>query len=350
MVLGKCACVATCEDPTGKHDYHNNCTEEKSCICPEGLLLKDDHCVHPSECGCFLPESGKVLGNNEFFMFPGCSRRCVCKNKELICDNDYQCSLDTTCEERNHSHQCYCKDGVGGDPHNLTLPTDCLDIFNTGSNESGIYTIKPTTWLGQPFEVYCNMDNGGGWAVFQRRVNGSVEFYTKWEDYKQGFGFLDHEFWLGNEKLFRVTNQADYELRIDVANFLGDANYATYGLFRIADKDHKYRLTELGTFGGTAGIKESGLSSETEVMKSYRAFYFTTRDSENDDYNSGNCAHLWRGGWWFSRCFNANLNGDYSIGFPRRFAWQFTSDEKYKTKYTEMKIRPIEGSTCKKTK
>lgn len=91
------------------------------------------------------------------------------------------------------------------------------------------------------------------------------------------------------------------------------------------------------------------LSSDIEVMKSYRAFYFTTRDSDNDDYKSNNCAPIWRGGWWYSSCFNANLNGDYSIGFRERFAWQFASDEKYKTKYTEMKIRPIEDSTCKKT-
>jgi hypothetical protein len=49
-----------------------------------------------------------------------------------------------------------------------------------------------------------------GWTVIQQRINGTVDFYRGWKDYKNGFGDLRTEFWLGNEKIHQITNQGQY--------------------------------------------------------------------------------------------------------------------------------------------
>ena len=94
--------------------------------------------------------------------------------------------------------------------------------------------------------------DGGGWTVFQRRLDGSVDFYLGWESYKRGFGNLNREFWLGNDNLHRLTAAEDVKLRVDLEDFDGNIKYAEYTTFKVASEAHKYRLL-IGGYSGTAG-------------------------------------------------------------------------------------------------
>ncbi len=91
--------------------------------------------------------------------------------------------------------------------------------------------------------------SGGGWTVFQRRVDGSVDFYRGWKDYKTGFGELNSEFWLGLDKIHRMTSSKSNELRIELEDFSGNTRYALYSDVSIAAEIDKYRLS-IGSYSG----------------------------------------------------------------------------------------------------
>ncbi|XP_071837490.1 fibrinogen-like protein A [Apostichopus japonicus] len=228
-----------------------------------------------------------------------------------------------------------------GDDPSIVIK-DCLDVFNAGNTIDGIYTIKPTNWTGDSFDVFCNMTDGGGWTVFQRRVDGSVDFYRNWQSYKEGFGELDHEFWLGNDKLYYLTNQGDYQLRIDMVNSHGASYYAKYNLFRINDESDNYKLSKLGNYSGNADT--DGGAPGGYALSSHLNYAFSTFDRDNDiAAGSTNCAATNHGAWWYKSCAESNLNGDYMAADNDKSSirWLELPGGDYNIKYTEMKIRPV---------
>eukprot|EP00058_Branchiostoma_floridae_P008186 XP_002593674.1 hypothetical protein BRAFLDRAFT_108089 [Branchiostoma floridae] len=223
-------------------------------------------------------------------------------------------------------------------PDKLNGPRDCMELLTTGHDTSGVYTIYPDGGGKSPVHVYCDMDtDGGGWTLFQKRQDGSVNFYRDWEEYKTGFGDLRGESWLGNDNLHRLTAQDVYELRVDLEDFEGNTAYAKYNIFRVEDEVHKYRLTVEG-YSGTAG------DAMTDPTRPHNGMYFSTRDRDNDIHLTGDCAEVYKGAWWHERCHRANLNGLYLGGAHQSFAdgvnWSPWKGYEYSLKTTEMKIRP----------
>ena len=129
----------------------------------------------------------------------------------------------------------------------MFLGKNCADLYIKGSKQNGVYQIDPD---GKGcFKVLCDMTtSGGGWTVFQRRLDGSVDFYRGWQDYKNGFGDLSGEFWLGLDKIHRLTT-ATQKLRIDMEDTSGNTKYAEYDLFAVTSETEKYKLS-LGTYSG----------------------------------------------------------------------------------------------------
>ncbi|XP_078603955.1 uncharacterized protein LOC144877784 [Branchiostoma floridae x Branchiostoma japonicum] len=218
-------------------------------------------------------------------------------------------------------------------------PRDCMDLLTTGHDTSGVYTIYPDGGGKSPVHVYCDMDtDGGGWTLFQKRRDGSINFYQDWQAYKTGFGDLRGEFWLGNDNLHRLAAQDVYELRVDLEDFEGNTAYAKYNIFRVEDEVHKYRLTVDG-YSGTAG------DAMTDPARPHNGMYFSTRDRDNDPHSTADCAEMYKGAWWYERCHRANLNGLYLGGAHQSDGdgvnWNPWKGSYYSLKITEMKIRPV---------
>lgn len=48
---------ASCQPTCGRDviaDYTCYEEPEEGCVCPTGLVLRGEECVHPDECGCFI--------------------------------------------------------------------------------------------------------------------------------------------------------------------------------------------------------------------------------------------------------------------------------------------------------
>ena len=93
--------------------------------------------------------------------------------------------------------------------------------------------------------------------MFQKRLDGSVDFYRGWADYKNGFGNLNGEFWLGLDKINRLTNSERYKLRVDLEDTAGQKAYAEYDHFAVTSERTKYQLS-LGTYSGEKSLQFFG--------------------------------------------------------------------------------------------
>ena len=86
--------------------------------------------------------------------------------------------------------------------------------------------------------------------MFQKRIDGSVDFYRDWAEYKSGFGNLNGEFWLGLHKIYRLTNSERYQLRVHLEDIEGKTAYAEYDMFAITSERTKYQLS-VGKYSGS---------------------------------------------------------------------------------------------------
>lgn len=215
-------------------------------------------------------------------------------------------------------------------PHNK----NCAELYKSGKTVSGVYTINPDGSSAGAFDVYCDQKtSGGGWTVFQKRLDGSVDFYRGWNDYKKGFGNLNGEFWLGLDKINRLTSSDRYKLRVDLEDTEGKTAYAEYNLFAITGEWADYQLS-LGSYSGTAG----------DSLSPHRGKPFSTRDEDNDSWRS-NCAVQYKGAWWYGSCHDSNLNGLYHLGKHSSSGdgvnWYKWKGNNYSVKRAEMKIKPV---------
>ena len=162
-------------------------------------------------------------------------------------------------------------------------------LYQAGYRYNGVFTIFPTS-LSNELQVYCDMEtDGGGWIVFQRRQDGSVDFNRTWADYQTGFGDLKNEFWFGNDILRDLTGSGQWQLRVDL-------------------EDWQSNINDKFPDGGQCAV----------------------------DYDSG---------WWFKVCHHANLNGYYyrqpDVSNGHGIVWYHWTSLTYSLKKCSMKLRQV---------
>ncbi|XP_050093176.1 angiopoietin-related protein 1-like [Anopheles aquasalis] len=178
---------------------------------------------------------------------------------------------------------------------------------------SGVYLIKINN-ASSPFNVYCEQEKfEGGWIVVQHRFNGSVDFYRNWTDYRDGFGELNKEFWLGLERIHQLTTARKHEILIEMKDFEGIYKYARYNAFEISAESEGYKLKDLGSYNGTAGDSMTTYNKEGT---------FLTMDRDN---SSSKWAVSYEGGWWYGSGGGwSNLNGRYKNSSDAKSIWWYT--------------------------
>jgi len=222
---------------------------------------------------------------------------------------------------------CEAQNSIGMDAESIHINIEARDCsFYKGIRTSGIYNINPDG--KDPFQVFCDMDtSNGGWTVIQRRTDGSVDFFKNWVDYKFGFGSLRNEFWLGNEKIYRLTKRKNMMIRFDLEDFDGNKKYAEYRSFYIDGENDNYRL-HVNSYSGTAG----------DSFSYHNGMQFSTKDNENDR-SGGNCAVGAHGAWWYYACYHSNLNGKY-LNDPRKASGIIWHGFSYSLRKAEIKVKP----------
>ncbi|XP_013395233.1 angiopoietin-4-like, partial [Lingula anatina] len=116
----------------------------------------------------------------------------------------------------------------------MKIPKDCADYNLDG----GVFWIHVHS-MRKAIQVYCER----GWTVLMRRTGPELDFNRSWEAYKNGFGNIASDHWLGLEAFHRLTNQGDYSLMIEVRDMLTDSYFWNiHERFLIGSEGDQYLL------------------------------------------------------------------------------------------------------------
>jgi len=188
----------------------------------------------------------------------------------------------------------------------LPLAT-CKDIYDSGLTTSGLYKLNLNDGKGE-FVVFCDMSlQGGGWTVIQRRVDNTTSFNRNKAEYEVGFGKFNANFWLGLEKIKRLTdyNGETFELYIGVQSFDTSLEFGhvMYNSFSLGSASLNYKL------------HVSSIDSSSTMLDSLVTVHdgegFSTPDNDVDSFSGTHCAMEMSSGWWFHSCRDSQLNGVY---------------------------------------
>uniref|UniRef100_A0A2M4ARN8 Putative ficolin n=2 Tax=Anopheles triannulatus TaxID=58253 RepID=A0A2M4ARN8_9DIPT len=290
---------------------------EDKCVKSESKLLKIEHDIEEHR-------SKQELSHKEMIAAIQKLERQVAANVSEVYNGNQQ-NVHASLHELDRDLGCVL--------YNQYYGSTFSSCKNVPSNVSGTYLIRVKN-DSDPFKVYCEQEAfGGGWIVFQYRYDGSLDFYRGWDEFRDGFGDLNKEFWLGLEKMHQITSGRKHELMVELKDFSGNYKYARYNAFEIGTESAKYNLKVLGNYTGTAG----------NAMYFDKGSKFSTKDQNNDADSTTHCALHQEGAWWHWDCTRANLNGRYmNAEHYKSMRWNYFAHNNQGLSYSRMMIRELE--------
>ena len=226
-------------------------------------------------------------------------------------------------------------------------PKDCYDLkcYKVSKAKDGPHTIYPDAPDLPSLPVSCDQEtDGGGWIMYLRRLDGTVNFTRNWDAYKRGFGQNGGsmtELWLGNENVYQLLQSngtTEWELRIEVDAFDETTRSVVSSNFRMLNESIKYKMLWDGDGEHSPDIQGD--------WNFHRDVYFRTIDrveqeciGELDQY---------RGGWWYryGECIRLFLTGEYVNKTENTYKSIVVNNFKhgYSLKRARMMLRPTNGN------
>ena len=191
-------------------------------------------------------------------------------------------------------------------------PRDCYDLSCYGLSEGkdGPHTIYPVNPNLIPVNVSCDQETaGGGWIMYQRRVDGTLNFKRTWHEYKHGFGDNGGnttELWLGNENAYQLVKSYGIKgatLRIEVDAFDGVHGWIESFNVLLEGENLLYRIYWKGCRASKTSMRDDWNRHKAQTFKTF-------------DMIGGlwACLLYFKGGWWYTKqggCGNVLMNGEY---------------------------------------
>jgi len=108
--------------------------------------------------------------------------------------------------------------------------------------------------------------------LIHQNLDGTIFFNRSWAEFKVGFNDSRGNYWLGNDLLHQLTNEARYKLRCVVQARSNNVVYvASYGTFLVGSESSNYTL-RVADYSGNAG----------DSMSYHNGMMFSTYDRDND--------------------------------------------------------------------
>ena len=221
----------------------------------------------------------------------------------------------------------------------------------------GLDTVSPSIFpvRGGSFSlnyVYCDMHtDGGGWMGIVRRDRNRLILFNHVQrslsSYKNGFGKLPREYWIGLKNMHYFSSQpGGTELMVELVKD-GVKYVAYYDNFFVESIATKYTLRVSGFAANKSNISDS--LSASDGFEFVEVDQDTPKHEVAEQYGtiSYYCSYYY-GSWWFGSSGNESctlvaLTKNYSqreaVGIPKGFMW-VVNGQRVGFDFVEMKIRP----------